>query len=160
MALHHQFTHPLVTLFIQCLARFNTPRIFTDDVPATAENHLVQFSRRGLNLPARHIPQGADRRLLLLKKRDPVLALPSPFGVGAAGQFVLDHAVADDDPQILRIDRYILLGQGATVEQRGFTGLGAGDDHLIHDAAGHLRKLMLGLLADQGQPHRIHRLTD
>ena len=89
--------------------------------------------------------------MVALEDRHAFFALLAADGVLAVAEIVLDHAVDDDDPQLLGIQRHELLGEVAAIEHHRVPGPGGGHDHLVHDPAGNLGIFVLGLLADQGQ---------
>src|SRR5438067_341348 len=96
-------------------------------------NHRLRFIHPSslphrLGLRDRHVPQGADLGIAVAEDRDALLALAPPLGILAAAELVLDHAVDDDDAELVGVDREELLALVAAVEEHRVAGLARGDD--------------------------------
>ena len=157
MALPHQLAGLVVIFLAEQGGELGRARDLADDMPRTPKDLSAQFPVGCLDLLHGHIPQRPHLRVVLCKERDRLLALFAALGVLPAAQLVLHQAVDDHHAQLVGIDRHELFGEIAAVQQHRRPRFGRRDDRLIHDAHRRQRIFMFGLLAQQGEPLRIHR---
>jgi len=127
--------------------------VFGDDVAAAAERlggherlTLLKFEEGGVAEVA-EVGEALDEDGLT------GFELAAAKAVVATGDGVFDHGVADYDTgfgERAVVHGQMLVGEGAGIEQERMTGLGGGDDELVHDAAGGVDILIFGALAETG----------
>ena len=156
----HQFAGLVVLLQQQFLGHLDGAQIFAHDVPAAAIDHFAHPALGGFHLLDRDIAQGLDLGMVALEN---LPRLPRIACGGCAYSLSPSSCLT----MLLTIDHAQLLGFSGTnclVRSRQSSIIAcparaAVDDHLVHDPAGNRGVFVLGLLADQGQPIRVHLQT-
>ena len=77
------------------------------------------------------------------------LALPTPRGIFTVDEGMLHPAVDHQQPHRIGGERHVAEPASPTVEEHGMPRTAERDGRLVHDAAGHAGKLVLGPLAEE-----------
>ena len=131
--------------------------VLADDMPGPARTLVAEAIRGGLDIGHGGIAQGREAEDL-----GRLLAGLAPFGVGTLAEGVGDAGVDHEqaEPGGVRIERDLLGGQGAGVQQQDMPGGADHGGHLVHDPARDADDLVLGTLGEEGQAGRIARPTE
>src|SRR5579862_2135682 len=102
-----------------------------------------------------------DLRVFLCKAPYSLFALRSPLVIGTGSEIMLDHGVADNQPNVVR-NRYEFEFERAAVEQQSLLLVGHRGNELIHDANASANELVFRLATQlgkigQGQSNFVER---
>ena len=100
------------------------------------------------------VAEGANTRQDRGEEFDAALAVAPAGVVFAGGVVVMDHGVADHQPD-LRVDRHEARIERPAVDQERASGRPMTGDELVHDAATHADEVVLGALAGEGERRQV-----
>jgi len=157
MRLIHQLAKAAQIANAESLCRIKHTLIFADHMTTAAIYDIRQLGCVVGQVFEGHVTQRAHRGRTLSEDLDPRFTLLAATVVLPARQLMFHHAVADDQPGIIRNGKRLRLKRTA-VNHQGVAGAGKYSNKLVHDPAPRTNVFVLSTLTDLHQVQRRHFL--